>query len=64
MILSAVAAVVLAVAMALVLGHEQELAYEAYRGSGARVGDPGYNLVGPDWSGLNKPATKAQAPSS
>jgi hypothetical protein len=63
MILSAIAAVVIAYAAALVLSHQQERSYQAYQGSGARVGDPGENLVGPDWSGLNQPEPKP-APSS
>jgi hypothetical protein len=54
-ILSAVAALVIAYAAAFVLSREQEPAYQAYTGSSVRVGDPGSNLVGPNWSGLNEP---------
>ncbi|HEX2555940.1 MAG TPA: hypothetical protein VHL98_19760 [Microvirga sp.] len=51
-ILSAVAALVLAYAASFVLNGEQRPAYEAFVGSGARVGDhPGTNLVGPNWDG-------------
>jgi hypothetical protein len=50
-ILSAVAALLLAYAASFVLDFEQEPAYQAYVGSGARVGDPGFNLVGPEWNG-------------
>ena len=59
-ILSAVAAIVIAYAAFFVLDREQEPAYKAFTGSGARVSDPGSNLVGPDWNGLNEEA----APSS
>jgi hypothetical protein len=34
-----------------VLNSEQTLAYKAFATSGARVSDPGYNLVGKNWSG-------------
>lgn len=50
-ILSAVAALAVAFAASFVLSREQEPAYEAFVGSGARVGDPGNNLVGPQWTG-------------
>jgi hypothetical protein len=53
-IFSAVAALVLGYAAFFVLRTEQRPVYEAYVGSGARVGDPGHNLVGPDWSGRNE----------
>jgi hypothetical protein len=59
-ILSAVAAIVIAYAGFFVLNREQEPAYKVYTGSGARVSDPGSNLVGPNWNGLNDEA----APSS
>jgi hypothetical protein len=61
-IISAVAALLLAYAASFVLNFEQEPAYQAYVGSGARVGDPGYNLVGPEWTG--NPPRPAAAPSS
>jgi hypothetical protein len=57
-ILAAVAALILAYASFFVLQREQEPAYQAFVGSGARVTDPGHNLVGPDWTGL------AEVPSS
>jgi hypothetical protein len=34
-----------------VLGTQQRTAYESFATEGVRVGDPGQNLVGPDWSG-------------
>jgi len=52
-ILSAVAAIVIAYVGFFVLNREQEPAYKAFTGSGARVSDPGSNLVGPNWNGLN-----------
>ncbi len=50
-ILSAVVALVLAYAASFILNRGQEPAYEAFVGSGARVGNPGTNLVGPEWTG-------------
>jgi len=46
-----VAAVVIAVAASYILRAEQEPAWEAYSTQSVRVGDPGHNLVGPDYSG-------------
>ena len=57
-ILSAVAVLVLGAAAAFVLDRTQEPAFEVYVGSGARVGEPGHNLVGPRWDGLNVPGEK------
>lgn len=53
-ILSLCVAAVLAVAAGLLFGAEQEPAYRAFATSGARVGDPGHNLVGQNWSGLHR----------
>ena len=47
----ALAAVVLAVGAGFVLRSYQEPAYERYTTQSVRVGDPGENLVGADWSG-------------
>lgn len=44
-------AVVLAVGAGFILSAEQEPAYEAFSTTSTRVGDPGENLVGPNWSG-------------
>lgn len=56
-LLSAVAALILAFAASFVLDTQDIPAYEAFVGSGARVGDdPGTNLVGPNWDGQNRPA--------
>jgi hypothetical protein len=47
-----VAAVVIAIGSSYVLRAEQEPAWEVYSvDSSTRVGDPGENLVGPDYSG-------------
>lgn len=54
-ILSAVAALVLGYVASFVLDREQEFAHRAFRGAGADVRDPGHNLVGPNWNGLNEP---------
>ena len=45
------AAVVLATAASFLLAENQRLAYQAFATSGARVSDPGTNLVGPRWTG-------------
>lgn len=52
-ILSAiVASVLLGVAAAAILGQMQRPAYEVFSTSMTRVGNPGSNLVGSNWSGL------------
>jgi hypothetical protein len=48
-------AIVLGVGAAMVLNTTQRPAYEVYSTSGARVGDPGHNLVGENWSGNPRP---------
>lgn len=49
---SVAVAIVIAAGMAYVLnGSVQRSAADAYTTSGARVGDPGHNLVGKNWSG-------------
>lgn len=50
-ILAIVATVALGVAAAAVLSTTQKAAYEAYVTTGARVSEPGHNLVGPRWTG-------------
>ncbi|WP_460452393.1 hypothetical protein [Alsobacter sp. SYSU BS001988] len=44
-----VLAVVIGVAAGLVLTNMQTPAWRAFSTAGARVGDPGENLVGPQW---------------
>ena len=46
-----IATIVLGLAAAYVLGQNQTLAYQAFATSGARVSEPGTNLVGPKWNG-------------
>jgi len=48
------ATAVLAVVAAFALGVAQRPAYQAFSTAGARVGDPGENLVGKNWNGLNE----------
>jgi hypothetical protein len=50
-ILGVVAAIACGVIAAIVLSRLQEPAYKAYATSSTRVGDPGYNLVGRNWTG-------------
>ena len=50
-VLGAIGAVVIAIIVSLVLGTRQRTAYESFATESVRVGDPGHNLVGPDWSG-------------
>lgn len=63
-ILSAIA---VALALALLAGSAfylaQEPVYRAQPMPGVRVGDPGYNLVGREWTG-NPPRTQSSNPSS
>ncbi len=47
---SILVAVVLAVGASFVLTATQKPAYQVYSTSGTRVGDPGHNLVGSDYS--------------
>ena len=47
-------ALVIAVAAGFILNADNRPAYEAFSTSGARVSDPGHNLVGDRWSGLNR----------
>lgn len=51
---SILAAGILSVAAAFLLGEVQEPAYEAFATSSTRVGNPGDNLVGRNWTGLNR----------
>jgi hypothetical protein len=46
-----VAAILLGVIAAVVLPSVQAPSYAAYSTSSARVGDPGSNLVGENWTG-------------
>ena len=46
-----VAAVVIAIGAGIFMRSEQEPSWQVYSTTSTRVGDPGDNLVGPDWSG-------------
>jgi hypothetical protein len=54
-LLAVIVAIVLGIGAAAVLTNLQRFAYEAFSTSGARVSDPGYNLVGPRWTGEAAP---------
>lgn len=45
------AAIVIAIGAGFVLQSDQEPAWQVYSTTSTRVGDPGSNLVGPEWSG-------------
>ena len=49
--LASLAAVALGIGAAFILSASQQKAYEAYVTSGARVSEPGHNLVGQRWNG-------------
>jgi hypothetical protein len=48
---SIAAALVIGLVAAFALNTGQRPAYEVYSTSSTRVGDPGHNLVGDNWSG-------------
>jgi hypothetical protein len=48
---SVLIALLIGVVAALVLNAAQRPAYEAFSTSSTRVGEPGHNLVGDNWSG-------------
>jgi hypothetical protein len=50
-----VAAILLGVGAMLALTSNQKFAYQAFATSGARVSEPGSNLVGPRWNGAPAP---------
>ena len=54
-LLAIVVAVGLAAVAAVALTSSQQYAYQAYTTTGARVSDPGHNLVGPNWTGQPSP---------
>jgi hypothetical protein len=57
--ISIVAAVLLASGALLALSAAQKPVYEARTMPTVRIDEPGQNLVGPDWSGLNAPGKDA-----
>ncbi len=50
-----IAAILLGVGAMLALTSNQKFAYQAFATSGARVSEPGANLVGPRWNGNPAP---------
>ncbi len=56
-----VAAIVLGIVAAFAMRTGQEPAYEVYSTSSTRVGDPGYNLVGKNWTGDSKPQRNSKS---
>jgi hypothetical protein len=61
-IAAVLAAVLLGVAAMLALTSNQKFAYQAFATSGARVSEPGTNLVGPRWNGDPAPDEFAGEP--
>jgi hypothetical protein len=52
MLLAGIAAAILAaVVIGAFLPVDPKLAWQAFTSTNVRVGDPGSNLVGPDWTG-------------
>jgi hypothetical protein len=49
-----VASFLLAAGAGLILSAMQKPVYEVHSFPSVRLDDPGHNLVGPDWSGLNR----------
>jgi hypothetical protein len=54
-----VMAVVIAVVAGVVMRSESVPSWQVYKTVNARVGDPGSNLVGPEWTGENHPGAAA-----
>ena len=52
---SVLIAIAIGVVAAFVLNTTQRPAYEVYTTQSVRVGDPGHNLVGENWSGNPEP---------
>jgi hypothetical protein len=49
-----VASFLVAAGVGLILSATQKPVYEVHSFPSVRLDDPGHNLVGPDWSGLNR----------
>lgn len=50
-LIATLAALVLSIGAAMILRTGQEDSWQAYSTSSTRVGNPGHNLVGQNWSG-------------
>jgi len=55
-----VATIVLAIAVGLFVPRLSEYSWQVLTTQGARVDDPGTNLVGPGWTGENQPAASGE----
>jgi hypothetical protein len=53
-------AVVIAIGAGFAMGSGSVPSWEAYKTVNVRVGDPGTNLVGPRWTGENRPDAAAR----
>ena len=60
-IIGIVAAVVIAIGAGFVMRSDQEPSWQVYSTASTRVGNPGSNLVGPRWTGLNAAPAKESA---
>ena len=54
LVMSIVVAVLFAAGAGVVLSTTQRPVYEVQVPPSVRIGDPGHNLVGTDWTGLNR----------
>ena len=54
-VLATISMLLLGGVAAFLLSATQKRAYEAYSTTGARVSEPGHNLVGPNWNGQTDP---------
>jgi hypothetical protein len=52
-VMAIVVSLLLAAGAGLILSTMQKPVYEVHSFPSVRLDDPGHNLVGPDWSGLN-----------
>ena len=56
-----IVAIVVATGLGYFLGMDPTLSWQAYSTTSTRVEDPGSNLVGPRWTGLNTEPAKESA---
>ncbi len=56
-----IVAIVVAAGLGYFLGMDPTLSWQAYSTASTRVEDPGSNLVGPRWTGLNAAPAKESA---
>lgn len=53
-------AILIAIGAGFVMGSQSEPSWQVYKTVNVRVGDPGSNLVGPNWTGENAPGAGAE----